>query len=450
MRVLWLMIIIVLANACKDVTELPVPTGINSTDEVFSSDQKATGVLTGIYLSMNAGGIIVGKESMSVTGILLADESELLSADEYYQDAYHNELSSGYMPAWGELYRYIFSANGALEGLKNAAKITPAIRRQLLGEAFFMRAFCYFYLVNMFGDVPLVLTTDAQKSKSESRTISTIVYGQILSDLDSARQLLWAEYPDGATTQTTIERVRPVRFAAIALQARVYLYLHQFRKAIESADTVIGHRELYELTSLKDVFLKNSREAIWQLQPVNVNYSLDGYTFMKDKPVYISQYLLENLDARDKRRTSWLLKDGSVYYPCKYRYNNPGKDTLEYQMMFRLGELYLIRAEASLEMGDLTNAVAYLNVIRTRAGLPDIKDISVSALMDSIQVERQRELFSEWGHRWFDLIRTGTINDVMDQVTAEKGGYWKPWKALFPLPEYDLNTDKNLTQNPGY
>lgn len=448
MRILWLLILL---SACKNLTELPVPTGINSTEEMFSSDVKATGVLTGVYLSMNAKCFIQGDESISVMGGLLADEFELLTNNnDHYQSAYTNELTSGYMPAWGELYRYIFTANGVLEGLKKATALTMGVRRQLTGEAYFLRAFCYFYLVMMFGDVPLIRTTDAQENSNASRTPATIVYGQILADLDSARQLLRADYPDGATVNTTTDRVRPVRWVAIALQARVYLSLRQFREAIDAADTVIAQIGLYGLTSPEEVFLKNSREAIWQLRPENINYSLDGATFMKDKPVRISKYLLKLLDKNDKRRTSWLYKDGDSYYPCKYRHNDPGKDTLEYQMMFRLGELFLIRAEASLGLGDITNGVDNLNIIRRRAGLPVIQEVSATDLRDAIRSERQRELFAEWGHRWFDLARYGIIDDVMDKVSAEKGGYWKHWKALFPLPIYDLSTDDKLKQNEGY
>src|SRR5690606_29156305 len=126
----------------------------------------------------------------------------------------------------------------------------------------------------------------------------------------------------------------------------------------------------------------------------------------------------------------------------------------EYSMMLRLGEQYLIRAEARAKQGNLASAISDLDAIRDRAGLPLIADInpaiSQNALLDLILHEREVELFSEWGHRWFDLIRAGHADERMVIVTPSKGGTWEITDQLLPIPYNEILLNVNLIQNPGY
>jgi len=121
-------------------------------------------------------------------------------------------------------------------------------------------------------------------------------------------------------------------------------------------------------------------------------------------------------------------------------------------MMLRLAEQFLIHAESLVHQNkNLDQARSDINDIRTRAGLgeytgPLIKD----SLLVAILHERQVELFTEWGHRWFDLIRTGNVDSVMSVITPQKGGIWYPEWALFPIPQSERRIDFNLTQNEGY
>jgi hypothetical protein len=129
----------------------------------------------------------------------------------------------------------------------------------------------------------------------------------------------------------------------------------------------------------------------------------------------------------------------------------------EYFMVLRLGEQYLIRAEARAKQGNIGGAQSDLNVIRNRAGLPNTTASDEASLITAILKERRVELFCEWGHRWFDLKRLGKIDEVMNIVTPIKSNgtvQWQSYKALYPLPLGDLfiNNIQNpyLTQNPGY
>ncbi len=126
-------------------------------------------------------------------------------------------------------------------------------------------------------------------------------------------------------------------------------------------------------------------------------------------------------------------------------------------MVIRLAEVYLIRAEAEryTRSAGLNAALADINIIRHRAGLSDYNGPfnNKDSVLASIMHERQVELFTEWGHRWFDLIRTKKIDAVMGNpgnVSIFKGGIWNHNWALMPLPYGDLQIDPNLTQNPDY
>jgi hypothetical protein len=141
----------------------------------------------------------------------------------------------------------------------------------------------------------------------------------------------------------------------------------------------------------------------------------------------------------------------TYYYPYKYKVNTPGAPVTEYEMVLRLGEQYLIRAEAEANNSDTNDAVNDLNVIRKRAGLANYAGATdKSSLLTAILHERQVELFSEWGHRWLDLKRTSVVDVVMPIATPQKGGTWQSSKQLYPLPQADLQDDPNLVQNPGY
>lgn len=125
----------------------------------------------------------------------------------------------------------------------------------------------------------------------------------------------------------------------------------------------------------------------------------------------------------------------------------------EYTMVERLGEQYLIRAEAETHLNQLTNAANDINTIRSRAGLGGTAAATQIDLFTAILHERQVELFTEWGHRWFDLIRMGAVDTVMGppgNVTKFKQGAWVATDTLYPISQSELDLNPNLSQNAGY
>jgi hypothetical protein len=164
--------------------------------------------------------------------------------------------------------------------------------------------------------------------------------------------------------------------------------------------------------------------------------------------------LLNAFEAGDQRVGAWLGTtvvnqgngDSTYYYPYKYKNTTAAAATVEDYMILRMGDLYLIRAEALAQQNKLDSAVTDLNEVRARAGLAATTAVTQPDVLSAILHERQTELFCEWGNRWFDLKRTQTIDAVMG---VEKPG-WKSSDALYPIPLQELQTNPFLVQNPGY
>lgn len=456
-------------SSCKKLIEVNPPYTAQSQNMVYSSDATAAAVLTGIYTNISISPFSAGGfTSLSLFPGLSSDELTLYGAVtdpnyiQYYKNSLTNSLSEGYS-FWSRIYPVIFVTNSAIDGLTKSNELTPSVKQQLLGEAKFIRAFCYFYLVNLYGDVPLVLGLDYKTNATLSRSQQSLIYEQIISDLKEAQTNLSTEYLSANIRDITTERVRPTKWSAAALLARTYLYNGEWANAEIQSTIVINNSNQFELASLNTTFLKSSTEAIWQLQPVNIGENTqDARVFVLPEsgpneisyPVYISKFLLNKFENNDQRKTKWIdsvVTNGRTYYfPYKYKIHNFGDPVSEYNIVLRLAEQYLIRAEARAHQDNLTGAIHDLNAIRVRAGLPNTPANSKSQLLSAILHERETELFTEWGHRWIDLKRTGSIDSIMSIVTSTKGGTWNSNWQLYPIPLTELQTAPNVKQNTGY
>lgn len=461
--------------SCRKFVDIDTPSGNISQQNIYSNDKTATTVLTFLFdYTMGA--------NISLYGGLLADEFVLLDGStDALRGYYSNNLvstpnSSLGREYWELCYTSVYRCNAAIEGLTASSSLTSSVKLQLLGEAHFMRAWFNFYLVNLYGAVPLPVSTDAETNSQLPRSPVKNVYELIVSDLLKAQELLNTSFIDGALKpySSNVERVRPTYWAATAMLARVYLFTNEYSKAETEATKVIGHSELFELVPYTSVFLKNSSEAIWQTQPAEIgwnsvegrifNLGADPVGFDHNRSVHLSRFLLSAFEPGDQRRVLWVdslkLGDDTYYYPVKYKIGGENaavksvSDLTEYSMMLRLGEQYLIRSESRTLQGNLAGAISDLDVIRNRAGLPLIANknpgISQIELIQLIQHERQVEFFTEWGHRWFDLKRSGQLDARMNIVTPQKGGNWESTDQLLPVPYKELLLNRNLSQNPGY
>ena len=466
----------IVVAGCKKFVQISPPVTQIAATTVFTSNTSAAAAVTGIYSNMMAnptGKLSSGLSSVGFLQGLASDELKAYNLGNAVTAAFYaNSLSSSTNGAsnnyyWLELYNEIYAANSVIEGLQNAPTVNTAIKQQLIGEAKFIRAFLHFYAVNLYGDVPLVTSTNYLINNTIGRTAKAQVYQQIIQDMKDAQAALSANFVDGAGLSIN-ERVRPNRGAATAMLARTYLYSGKWDSAETQATALIANSSQYGLVNNFDsVFLKNSKETIWQLQPVLPGYNtFDGYYYVLTSapgttrfPAALSNNILSAFEPSDKRYTKWIgritVGTSTYYYSNKYKVGimNTTNPVTEYQMVLRLSEQYLIRAEARVQKGDISGAQADLNIIRARAGLSSTTASDQSSLLNAILHERQVELFTEWGHRWFDLIRMGAINSVMGSpgnVSQAKGGTWNQNWILLPIPLTETQINLNLSQNAGY
>ncbi|HMR92949.1 MAG TPA: RagB/SusD family nutrient uptake outer membrane protein [Chitinophagaceae bacterium] len=441
--------------SCQKWVDVGSPGTQLSAEKIFQSDATAISSVLAIYSQMETDGL---NYNLIIHTGRSADELLNHSTSATNIELYTNNLTPGNSAVrnfWQVLYKYIYQANTLLEGLAMTPKVSEPVSRQLKGEAHFIRAFCYFYLVNLFGDAPLILSTSYEDAASRPRNNAGEVYSFIKEELTIATALLSSDYLSGAHTPTA-ERVRPNRFAAHALLARVHLYLSEWDRAEAEATIVLNNTNQYTLLSdPNEVFLKNSREAIWQWQSQlpNRNTYAGAFLILTTRPsnISIDSNVVNSFSMDDLRKANWIRSITSsglhYYYPYKYKVRQNAPAITEYTMVLRLSEQLLIRSEA-IAMQDRTDeALADLNAVRSRAGLSPLSGLSQSTLLDSIAQERRWELFTEFGDRWLNLKRTGTATPVLSVV---KGANWADTDVLYPIPLSEIQLNSQLSQNAGY
>lgn len=436
-------------TSCVDLIEVDRPRSQLTRTTVFQDDLTAIAAVSGLYTGIPSGGFT----SVNYLCGLSADELQVEQGNEQRQ-FFENEIfssNSSIAVLWGD-YTRINRANSIIEGLESG-QITSALKTQLMGEAKFFRAFLHFYLVNLFGDIPYITKTDYKVNGRVSRMPISQVYQSIIADLLDAKALLAEDYSysDG-------ERVRVNKWVASSLLARVYLYQKDWVHAEEQATTVINRTALYDLNmNLNEVFLKNSSETIWQIVPNDQKYTTEGslFTRVNHDPAIatLTDDLFNAFESDDDRKNAWIgIRNNGLdtwYHSLKYKENHLTGTGSEYYTVFRLGEQYLIRAEARAMQNKLTgsnSAESDINAIRHRAGLPNTTAKIQSEILAAVEHERRVELFVEWGHRWLDLKRTGRASVVLQSIKAE----WDSQDELYPLPYTELQLNPNMSQNPGY
>lgn len=453
-------------SGCKKFVEVPDPIDQIPSPATFSSDSKASSAVRGLYgvmLGSSRGFLAVNSGfAAGITLSLSASSDELqLNSGNMYSEFFDNNIA----PAsdtngnnlWGPLYNVVFHANAIIENLATSTGVTDQGRKQLTAEAKFIRALNYFYLVNMYGNIPMPIATDYRVNVNLPNLPASEIYDLIISDLKYAQEYMPEAYPG-------LLRSRANKYAASALLARVYLYRGDWANAEAEASLLLTGKgkDLYNLEGdLNKVFLTTSKEVILQMyQPGTNLYTWDGYSIISSGiPQYqVTPNLFDSFENNDKRKTQWIKTNtitnagttNKYYHPFKYKLNSgTGTVKTEALVFLRLAEVYLIRAEARAKQSKLKDAIEDLDAVRIRAGIDPVDkinpDISQPALLDLIAHERFVELFTEMGHRWFDLKRTEKADEVLKYKSA-----WRPEAKLFPIPLSDTEANPLLKQNPGY
>lgn len=437
---------------CDDFVEVDVPNSQLTGTVVFEDKATANAALIALYSKLRDTGLLTGKTDGCSAGLgLYADELIYHGTNESFVFLYNNTLlaTTGLTAQkWNESYHQIYSANAIVEGCQNSTTLATNDSNLFIGEALFIRAMIHFYLMNLYGNIPYATSTNYEQNRLLFRLPEALVFDKIIDDLEDAISLLPENY-------SSTERVRPNQAAAKALLARVYLYKGDWAAASNAASAVLNQPMYVMEPDLSKVFLKGSTSAIWQFSPQSATHNtFEGATFIfltgPPTNVSIQPELYSSFETTDLRKSNWIAVrtngSNSWYHAFKYKQRTTTNPSVEYSIILRVEEMYLIRAEARARQGELIGAKEDLNAIRTRAGLLPTTAVTQSELVAAILKERSFELFTELGHRFFDLKRT----NALDATLGLSKPSWDINDRVWPIPESELLANPNLTQNAGY
>ncbi len=471
-------------NSCEKFLDLePVSDGIavsnTGADSIlYHSASEAEAALAGVYADFKNEyyqlDYFVNGDAQSDDAYAGGDNPANFQIDDYRIDAINLNVSRD----WAYLYSTIGKANAVINNTQavNDPALTAQRKAEIIGEASFIRAFMYFQLVQLWGDVPLQLKEVKTISADQlddiyplifpARAPKEEIYRQIIADLELALAGVRVTAPHkGFVTKGAVN----------TMLARVYATQepHDWNRVNEYCDAVIagGYTLLPDYDMLWNNSQENSPEAIFEINYnggiTDGNWGTKIFRGLDWKKFNLpSNDLVRAFDAEGdtKRKNSSIIfldvtgKWSDPHWPqTKYPFINKYRTFTEGSnqnyIFYRLADVLLLKAEALNELGDLAGAAELVNRIRTRVNLPNTAAASQSDMRLAIEKERRLELAFE-GHRWYDLKRTGRAIAVMNAVTGagnENLGYdLNEQRLLWPIPQAELDKNSKLTQNPGY
>ncbi|MFN7831781.1 MAG: RagB/SusD family nutrient uptake outer membrane protein [Bacteroidota bacterium] len=476
--------VLISLNSCEKFLELePISESVavsnTSADSVFyKSASEVEAALAGVYADFKNEyyqlDYFVNGDAQSDDAYAGGDNPANFQIDDYRIDAINLNVSRD----WAYLYSTVGKANAVINNTQavNDPALSAQRKAEIVGEASFIRAFMYFQLVQLWGDVPLQLTEVRTISADKlddiypiifpARTPKEEIYRQIIADLEVALAGVRVTAPHkGFITKGAVN----------TMLAKVYATQepHDWNKVNQYCDAVIagGYTLLPDYDKLWNNSQENSPEAIFEINYnggiTDGNWGTKIFRGLDWKKFNLpSNDLARAFDAEGdtKRKNSSIIfldvtgKWSDPHWPqTKYPFINKYRTFTEGSnqnyIFYRLADVLLLKAEALNELGDLAGAAALVNQIRTRVSLPNTTAATQTDMRLAIEKERRLELAFE-GHRWYDLKRTGRAIAVMNAVTGannENLGYdLNEQRLLWPIPQAELDKNSKLTQNPGY
>jgi len=499
-----LLFVILFLGGCSDWLQLE-PESELTREEFWQSGDDVEAVVAGAYKEM-AGMVEKLFKWGELRGDLLEPGQNVDPDDRRIMDDYiypENENNK-----WGELYRAINFANTVL-------KFSPLVvdrdqsfdeneSKALEAEALFLRSLCYFYLVRIFRDVPLVLEASENDNQDYYPAVSSEqeIFLQIIDDLQIAVQNLPTSY-----AKLMYDKGRATKGAAYALMADVYLYFEKYQACIDACDNVINSR-LYGLIDGEDwfriFFPGNSNESIFEIQfdkdlnQTNLLYQMlapyprdgtypDGNDEFRISPYFITEFEKHLGDRRAGNRTYLTYTGGGWYVYAashvlwKYvgmegtpstvtgaaasGYRNGNQESDANWIVYRYPDILLMKAEALVQQGDFGQAVQLINQVRTRARIEPVADISNKHSLEDIILEERAKEFCGEGKRYFDLIRLGRRNNYerkerlieiladnksYEEAEVIRSKYSNPNSWYLPIHQDEIDQNNKLVQNPYY
>lgn len=465
-------LILAVNYGCKKFVDLASPTVVR-TDQYFKTQADFTAAVNGMYNGLRSyyGGFYAVAELPSDNTQANGYNLVTLPIDQLAWAVNNSNISAN----WASSYMIIARANVILDKI-DAVNMSDDLKSQYKGEAKFIRALMYFNLVQFFGNIPLVV--HEIKTEEEAYSYPQVprqdVYNQIEADLKDAIQVLPADYSADKVGKAT-------KGAAQSLLGKVLVTNEQYSEAVSVLEEVIDSKVYSLLPDYADVFSvknKNNAETIFSIQYLGnsgygegSNFSIAFAPFGSGEEITSggppasgnegTLDLYNSFENGDLRKVISIVQfpvTGS-YYTRKFLDKPIGaNEGANNWIVLRYADVLLLYAEALNEAGATVAALDPLNEVRGRAGLSLLSGLDQEAFRIAVQQERRVELCFE-GHRWLDLLRTGTMLSTMAAYKEKysiDGGYEvknyevTPNKVLFPIPFNEISLNPKLVQNPGY
>lgn len=437
--------------SCEKMLEVDVPENQIPTESVFETVQTANAALAELYAGLWANSPLAGNQ----TGRLLGSYTDDLiyygtSSTTGLYDIFQNQQidsNAAISSYWASAYRLVYVSNAILEGTDKSSTIPMIEKQRIKGEALLVRSILFFYMQQIFGDIPYPTSTNYQINQSLSKVASTEVLTRLENDLNNSISML-------SDTYRSTERIIPNRKVAELMLAKIYLLQSRWAEAETILRSITQSSQYQFENDLSKIFTKTGIHILWQLKPKNTGDATQeviAYYFVNAAPsnYALSQNLVDIFSPNDQRRSQWMatvtVGQNTWFRPAKYKVLT--NNTTEYSVIFRLEEVYLLLAETLAQQGKLTDALPFVNATRQRAGLLALSmPISKESLLKEILLEDRKEFFTEMGHRFLDLKRMNRLDDL-----APVKPNWKSYHVLWPLPQKELLLNPNLKpQNTGY
>jgi len=467
---IYIFFLLILLNSCsEDLLDVKSREVVEASDseEIYEPEVYVNGVY-GMFTDWNYAFSFLGvTEIISDNADKGSSPTDTGGDKDLFDKLTYTSTAGSLKAMWQHWYKSIGRATAAIDYTESFGLEDEDYKNRLIGEARFLRALNYFYLVRGWGAVPIQEQDLALRASTED------VYDYIEQDLLFAAKYLpeKSEYADANLGRAT-------KGAAKALLSKVYLYEGEWQSAYDYADEVIKSPEYGledDYSVLWHASSENGKESIFEFQARGEStahgvqqYSQTqgargtsgwGWGFNVPSEDLVTAFNNEgDLIRRDATvifagETMWDGREVSSsvenpYYNEKaYSSANAGAgDTDKNIRYMRLGEVYLIRAEALNELGDTPNAIKDLNVIRNRVDLDDSESTTQEEVRQAIWNERRLELAFEHD-RWFDLVRTGQAATVMQNLGL---AFVVGQHELFPIPEEQLIETPDMKQNPNW
>lgn len=479
--------------SCSKLEETPYSSIY--TDNFYKTAEDAEAALASVYTELadlysGPSALIVPEfsaDQIYPRPVVGRDTYTLFSFDpQYSAAASYSRTNESPVDIWNNCYSGIENANWLLMKLPQTNMSNETRKRQIFGEAYFMRAFYHWFLAKNFGEIvvrtkPSQTIEDAYVGKSTKADI----YKQIYADLDSAEAALPAY-------SNTLAKGRPCKEAAAALHAKAALYGEDWAMALKEAKVVLSSASgvglLDNVLDVYDVTKEDAarRENLWAFEAESIvngrssqimslygppNSAAPAYGNTSYGSAFAYQSFFDSFDPKDKRRqlldTNYTNKQGVIIHQAaitpitkqgvlvrKYADKNSiGGSHATNIPILRMADVYLIAAEAEARInGGSATAYQYINTVRTRAGLDGLQEgLGKDDFIAAVLQERSWELYGE-GDRWYDLSRTNTFRQLVPPAVNDvyKTRSPQPRNQYFPIPQNEVNANNLLEQNPAW